>query len=50
MDDLAEEVFETLAKAIVAFEMAIEKIEGNFKLGQNRSRAGAADATMCRRG
>lgn len=29
--------FEKLAKAIVAFEMPIDRIEGKFKLGQNRS-------------
>jgi transcriptional regulator len=36
-DDLARDVYERLAKAIVAFEMPIDRIEGNFKLGQNRS-------------
>ncbi len=36
--DLAPDYFEKLAGAIVAFEMPIEKIEGKFKLGQNRSR------------
>ena len=36
-EDLASEVFEKLAKAIVAFEMPIDRIEGQFKLGQNRS-------------
>jgi transcriptional regulator len=36
--DLAPDVFRKLAGAIVAFEMPIEKIEGKFKLGQNRSR------------
>ena len=38
-EDLAGEFFEKLAKAIVAFEMRIDRIEGNFKLGQNRSQA-----------
>ena len=36
-EDLAGDVFEKLAKAIVAFEMPIDRIEGKFKLGQNRS-------------
>jgi transcriptional regulator len=36
--DLAPEFFDKLVGAIVAFEMPIEKIEGKFKLGQNRSR------------
>jgi transcriptional regulator len=37
-EDLPGDLFETLAKAIVAFEMPIDRIEGKFKLGQNRSR------------
>lgn len=36
-EDLAGHLFEKLAKAIVAFEMPVDRIEGNFKLGQNRS-------------
>ena len=36
-DDLARDFYERLAKAIVAFEMPIDRIEGKFKLGQNRS-------------
>jgi transcriptional regulator len=36
-EDLARDSFEKLAKAIVAFEMPIDRIEGKFKLGQNRS-------------
>jgi transcriptional regulator len=36
-EDLAGDLYEKLAKAIVAFEMPIDRIEGNFKLGQNRS-------------
>ena len=36
--DLAPDVLDKLVGAIVAFEMPIEKIEGKFKLGQNRSR------------
>jgi transcriptional regulator len=39
VEDLAGDFFEKLAKAIVAFEMPIDRIEGNFKLGQNRSQA-----------
>ena len=35
---LAPDVFDKLASAIVAFEMPVERIEGKFKLGQNRSR------------
>jgi transcriptional regulator len=35
---LAPDLFDKLASAIVAFEMPVERIEGNFKLGQNRSR------------
>jgi transcriptional regulator len=37
MEDLAADFYEKLAGAIVAFEMPIDRIEGNFKLGQNRS-------------
>ncbi len=36
--DLAPDLFDKLVRAIVAFEMPIERIEGKFKLGQNRSR------------
>jgi transcriptional regulator len=36
-EDLAEDLLKKLAKAIVAFEMPIDRIEGQFKLGQNRS-------------
>jgi transcriptional regulator len=35
-EDLGD-VYEKLAKGIVAFEMPIDRIEGKFKLGQNRS-------------
>ena len=38
VEHLASDVFDKLAGAIVAFEMPVERIEGNFKLGQNRSR------------
>ena len=37
-EGLAPDVFDKFASAIVAFEMPIERIEGKFKLGQNRSR------------
>ena len=37
-EGLAPEVFDKLASAIVAFEMPVDRIEGKFKLGQNRSR------------
>jgi transcriptional regulator len=37
MEDLAVDFYERLAGAIVAFEMPIDRIEGKFKLGQNRS-------------
>ena len=37
MEDLAVAFYEKLARAIVAFEMPIDRIEGKFKLGQNRS-------------
>lgn len=37
-EGLTPDVFDKLASAIVAFEMPIERIEGKFKLGQNRSR------------
>jgi transcriptional regulator len=37
-EDLGPDFFDKLVGAIVAFEMPIEKIEGKFKLGQNRSR------------
>jgi len=36
-EDLAGDLFEKLARAVVAFEMPIDRIEGQFKLGQNRS-------------
>ena len=36
-EDLASDFYEKLARAIVAFEMPIHRIEGQFKLGQNRS-------------
>ena len=36
-EDLAGDLFEKLTKGIVAFEMPIDRIEGKFKLGQNRS-------------
>jgi len=38
MEGPAEDFYEKLAAAIVAFEMPVERIEGTFKLGQNRSR------------
>ena len=37
MEDLAVDFYEKLAEAIFAFEMPIDRIEGKFKLGQNRS-------------
>jgi transcriptional regulator len=37
MEELAADFYEKLAGAIVAFEMPIDRIEGQFKLGQNRS-------------
>ena len=37
-DRLAADLYAKLAAAIVAFEMPIDRFEGNFKLGQNRSR------------
>ena len=36
-EDLAGDFFDRLAKAIVAFEMPIDRIDGQYKLGQNRS-------------
>lgn len=36
-EDLTRDLFEKLAKAIVTFEMPVDRIEGQFKLGQNRS-------------
>jgi transcriptional regulator len=38
MEDLAGDFYKRLANGIVAFEMPIDRVEGNFKLGQNRSR------------
>jgi transcriptional regulator len=35
---LVGDLYEKLTKGVVAFEMPIERIEGQFKLGQNRSR------------
>jgi len=37
MEDLAVDLYEKLAGAIVAFEMPIDTLEGKFKLNQNRS-------------
>lgn len=37
MQDLPQDYFSKLASAIVAFEMPVDRIEGKFKLGQNRS-------------
>jgi transcriptional regulator len=37
-ESLSPDVFDRLANAVVAFEMPVERIEGQFKLGQNRSR------------
>ena len=34
---LPDDYFETMLKAIVAFELPIERVEGKFKLSQNRS-------------
>ncbi|MEO8557719.1 MAG: FMN-binding negative transcriptional regulator [Rhodospirillales bacterium] len=39
MDGLPEGYAERLSKAIVAFELPIERIEGKWKLGQNKSAA-----------
>jgi len=36
--DLAADLYSKLVAAIVAFEMPIDRMEGKFKLGQNRSR------------
>ena len=36
-EDLPADSYERLAGAIVAFDMPIDRIEGKFKLGQNRS-------------
>ena len=47
VDKLPAEVYGRMRKAIVAFEMPIERIEGKWKLSQNRSEAdrrGAAGA------
>jgi len=37
IDGLDSDVYEKLARAIVAFEMPIDRVEGKFKLGQNRA-------------
>jgi transcriptional regulator len=37
MEDLTADYYDKMARAIVAFEMPIDRIEGKFKLGQNRS-------------
>lgn len=37
IEDLAVDFYEKLTGAIVAFEMPIDRFEGKFKLGQNRS-------------
>ncbi len=37
--ELPEDYFEKMMRAIVAFEIPISRIEGKFKLGQNRSDA-----------
>jgi transcriptional regulator len=42
VDKLPRELEENLVKAIVAFEMPVERLEAKFKLGQNRSAADRA--------
>ena len=37
VDKLPAEIYEKMTKGIVAFEMPIERIEGKWKLGQNRA-------------
>jgi transcriptional regulator len=37
IEDLTADYYEKMTRAIVAFEMPIDRIEGKFKLGQNRS-------------
>jgi transcriptional regulator len=39
VDRLPREFVEKLARAIVAFEIPINRLEGKFKLGQNRGEA-----------
>lgn len=39
---LPDDFVRSMLKAIVGFELSIERIEGKFKLGQNRSRADRA--------
>jgi transcriptional regulator len=49
MEDLAGDYVEKMVAAIVGFEIAVERIEGKFKLSQNRSaadRAGVVDALL----
>lgn len=60
-EGLAPDVFDKLAGAVVAFEMPVVRVEGQFKLGQNRSQEdrggmlaglegeGAADAELLAR-
>ena len=43
-NDLPDELRQNLLKAIVGFEMPIERLEGKFKLSQNRSAADRAGA------
>jgi transcriptional regulator len=38
MEDLDADFYTKLAAAVVAFEMPVDRIEGKFKLGQNRCR------------
>lgn len=42
--DLPKEFRENLLKAIVGFEMPITRLEGKFKLGQNRPEADVVGA------
>jgi transcriptional regulator len=37
MEDLAEDFLAAMTKGVVGFEIEISRLEGKFKLGQNRS-------------
>jgi predicted FMN-binding regulatory protein PaiB len=41
-DELTEEFREKLKRGIVAFEIAVDRVDGKFKLSQNRPQQGRA--------
>ena len=50
IDDMDEDVFTGMTKGIVAFEMPIERLQGKFKMSQNRKPQDSAGAAAGLRG